>query len=40
MSRQILMKEPSMIPCPVTTEFGDSKIIEKACYTIKMTKIQ
>jgi len=40
MSRQILMKEPSMIPCPVTTEFGDNRMVDKACYTIKMTKIQ
>lgn len=40
MSRQILMKEPLSIPCPVTTEFGDNRMINKACYTIKMTKIQ
>lgn len=39
-SGAILKKAPSMIPCPITTEFGDTRIINKPCYTIKMNKIQ
>lgn len=40
MSKEILKRPASMIPCPITTEFGDTRIVKKACYTIKMNKIQ